>query len=557
MKVILGTPGAYKTTCLLSIAYTWIDKWWKEREELEEEKGTKIDEPVPYAIYITSKRKLNENQLIFGTYSEVTIDVLKNIQMKYIESFESLVEYLMDFHLLEMRPSIVIVDGMELFCTNSYERKLSQLTTANRKLKADYLSNLICHLEKMYNKEESKIQFIWGQRIFSTIPDASLATKERIAVSTGEFEFMTKLYSKYTQEVFLLLTSPNAGGEALNFDDSEDEKEDLVEVKAKNDPDERTHIAEYIFQLHSLVEPQEAGKEPDFIKSKILALYKIHHDPGWIFEGKEAKISLKRLEAKEQSDNEESKQEISFDEPNSVELFWVDQLRDHILGDAKMEYGDGDNMDLEVTEGNSKIKGFMGGDNPTEESKANNKDEVMEVDDPDQDGKSSETEAKPKVPTPEKSKDPTPDKSEEEKKIDKNEKDVHMSDEEKKEDKTDKKSEIDSDKHDEEKPKEDKSDKASEKNLSDKNESDQENKKVNTKEKAESEEEELPKTKKSQKSKKDKAKKKKAKVADASNEDESDGGHESTTKEIESIPEKPKDKHTKKSKLPAKKNVEA
>jgi hypothetical protein len=119
MKIILGTPGAYKTTCLLSIAYAYVDKWIKEREELEEKKGTTIDEPLPYIVYITSKRKLDENQLIFGTYSEVTIDVLKNIRMKYIDTFDSLVQYLLDFHLLPTKPTKVFIDGMELYCSGS------------------------------------------------------------------------------------------------------------------------------------------------------------------------------------------------------------------------------------------------------------------------------------------------------------------------------------------------------------------------------------------------------------------------------------------------------
>lgn len=97
------------------------------------------DEPQPYTLFITSRRKLKESDLIFGTYSEVTIDTLKNIQLKYIDSCESLISYLIDFHLLENRPKVIVIDGLELYCSGSEERKMSQVNTSNKKLKVDYI----------------------------------------------------------------------------------------------------------------------------------------------------------------------------------------------------------------------------------------------------------------------------------------------------------------------------------------------------------------------------------------------------------------------------------
>jgi hypothetical protein len=53
--------------------------------------------------------------LIFGIYCEVNIDVLKQIQIKYIEDYEELVKYLLDFHLLPDKPSLLAIDGVDKY----------------------------------------------------------------------------------------------------------------------------------------------------------------------------------------------------------------------------------------------------------------------------------------------------------------------------------------------------------------------------------------------------------------------------------------------------------
>jgi len=75
VKLIISPPGSFKTTVLFHYTYNQIslilDKFEKEHP------GNAQEEELPYAVVLTSKRKLNDKQLIFGTYSEVLIPTLK------------------------------------------------------------------------------------------------------------------------------------------------------------------------------------------------------------------------------------------------------------------------------------------------------------------------------------------------------------------------------------------------------------------------------------------------------------------------------------------------
>ncbi len=52
---------------------------------------------------------------MFGTYSEVSIDTLNQIKLKYIEDYEGLVQFLADFHLIkkENKPCLLAIDGLD------------------------------------------------------------------------------------------------------------------------------------------------------------------------------------------------------------------------------------------------------------------------------------------------------------------------------------------------------------------------------------------------------------------------------------------------------------
>lgn len=69
----------------------------------------------PHACILTSKRHMIEQNMLFGIYCEVQIETLRQIQLKYVEDYESLVQFLTDFHLLSHKPSILAIDGLDYY----------------------------------------------------------------------------------------------------------------------------------------------------------------------------------------------------------------------------------------------------------------------------------------------------------------------------------------------------------------------------------------------------------------------------------------------------------
>ena len=59
-------------------------------------------------------------QMLFGIYCEVQIETLKQIWLKYVEDYDSLVQFLSDFHLLtgSRKPSILALDNLDHFFEN-------------------------------------------------------------------------------------------------------------------------------------------------------------------------------------------------------------------------------------------------------------------------------------------------------------------------------------------------------------------------------------------------------------------------------------------------------
>lgn len=53
--------------------------------------------------------------MIFGIYCEVQIETLRQIKLKYVEDYESLVQFLTDFHLLVNKPSILAIDSLDYY----------------------------------------------------------------------------------------------------------------------------------------------------------------------------------------------------------------------------------------------------------------------------------------------------------------------------------------------------------------------------------------------------------------------------------------------------------
>ena len=72
----------------------------------------------------------------FGIYCEVQIETLRQIKLKYVEDYESLVQFLTDFHLLKNRPSILGIDSVDFFLENK------NLSANTKQMRLHFLLNL-------------------------------------------------------------------------------------------------------------------------------------------------------------------------------------------------------------------------------------------------------------------------------------------------------------------------------------------------------------------------------------------------------------------------------
>jgi hypothetical protein len=70
-----------------------------------------------------------EKQMLFGIYCEVSIETLREIKLKYIEDYESLVQFLCDFHLLKDKPAVMAIDGLDLYIE---QKNLGKITRQMR-----------------------------------------------------------------------------------------------------------------------------------------------------------------------------------------------------------------------------------------------------------------------------------------------------------------------------------------------------------------------------------------------------------------------------------------
>ncbi len=71
------------------------------------------------AVVVTPKRELDAKPLFFGRYSPVDVELLSKIKLKFIESYEELIQFLADFHLLPQatgcRPRLLAIDVVDYY----------------------------------------------------------------------------------------------------------------------------------------------------------------------------------------------------------------------------------------------------------------------------------------------------------------------------------------------------------------------------------------------------------------------------------------------------------
>lgn len=87
MKVIVGSADTGKSTILFHYVYNEIEKLIsfslsKQAQQqtattLKKEAGSEEPQAAPHACIITSKRRINDSQILFGIYCEVQIETLR------------------------------------------------------------------------------------------------------------------------------------------------------------------------------------------------------------------------------------------------------------------------------------------------------------------------------------------------------------------------------------------------------------------------------------------------------------------------------------------------
>ena len=97
----IGKEDNVKTSLLFHYLYDDL----KEEDESE------------YCFFVTSESNRNLEKLFFGKYSVVTKDILERIKIKYINSFQDLIIFLIDLEIIpsKLQPKSVAIDRINLF----------------------------------------------------------------------------------------------------------------------------------------------------------------------------------------------------------------------------------------------------------------------------------------------------------------------------------------------------------------------------------------------------------------------------------------------------------
>ena len=147
---------------------------------------------------ITSKRKLVEQKLIFGIYCEVSIEVLKEIKIKYIEDYEGLVQFLLDFHLKEHpRPSVLAIDSLDHYIES---KQFNQLT---KNMRLNFVLTLLKQVQPLLLKPN--LMPPSGEQI--PLPSSSqevLLSYKINDMDKNDIQKVMEQVQRYTSNVFMI-----------------------------------------------------------------------------------------------------------------------------------------------------------------------------------------------------------------------------------------------------------------------------------------------------------------------------------------------------------------
>ena len=135
--------------------------------------------------------------MLFGIYCEVSIETLRQIQLKYVEDYESLVQFLADFHMIKNQPSVLAVDGLDFYLEN---KNLSQLT---KKMRLHFLLSMIKDCQGFLQKNDTfkANNLIVSYRCQQSSTDTLVS----------DFQKLYSDFSGFTQQIYYLSRSEVSG----------------------------------------------------------------------------------------------------------------------------------------------------------------------------------------------------------------------------------------------------------------------------------------------------------------------------------------------------------
>eukprot|EP00347_Sterkiella_histriomuscorum_P013841 403363160 len=216
-------------------------------------------QPNYQVCFITSKKRMLESQFLFGTYCEVSIEILRQIRLKYIEDYEGLVQFLADFHLIpkQNKPCLLCIDSLDFYVENN--KSLNNLT---RLMRLNFLMTLIQDCQQLLDSSS----------VFKA--NNTLVTYRCSSQEDNDFLRIYNEMSKYSNQLFYLCKN--------------DSLQQVTYRLLHNCSDIKNSILGYD-------QTQNVIRENDFWQAlKSIELFKVEENPYFFEEEFSYKVGVKR-----------------------------------------------------------------------------------------------------------------------------------------------------------------------------------------------------------------------------------------------------------------------
>jgi len=138
---------------------------------------------------------MQDSKMIFGIYCEVSIETLREIQLKYCEDYESLVQFLADFHLIKNKPALLVIDGLDFYV----EARAVQ-GPITRQMRLHFLLTLIRDCQRHLDSTS----IFTANNLIVSYRSAPRSADPAAELSDNDFSKLYFDFSRYTNQIFYL-----------------------------------------------------------------------------------------------------------------------------------------------------------------------------------------------------------------------------------------------------------------------------------------------------------------------------------------------------------------